>query len=119
MNQDDFDKFHADNPEVWSLFVELVFKHINAGHQRGSVEMIFNIMRWNHEIETTDPFYKINNNHKPYYARLFIEKCKSNDDPKYLKLVDYFATRSSKADEKYYGEIAKSTDKVYGDYHDR
>ena len=61
-NKDAFEKFDQDNPQVWKLFVQLVIKHINAGHKRGSVEFIFNIMRWEHDMETTDPFYKINNN---------------------------------------------------------
>lgn len=98
-NQEEFDKFDKANPKVWDLFVKLVVKHVNAGHKRGSVEMIFNIMRWEHDIETTDPFYKINNNLKPFYARKWIRCCKEATDTKWLKLVDYFQTRESKADD--------------------
>ena len=36
-NKDAFEKFDQDNPQVWKLFVQLVIKHINAGHKRGSV----------------------------------------------------------------------------------
>ena len=98
-NKEDFKKFDQENPQVWNLFVELVIKHINAGHRRGSVEFIFNIMRWQHDMETTDPFYKINNNHKPFYARKWIKLCKEHSDPKWLKVIDYFQTRESQADE--------------------
>ena len=98
-NREAFEKFDQDNPQVWKLFLELVIKHINAGHRRGSVEFIFNIMRWEHDMETTDPFYKINNNHKPFYARKWIRFCVEHNEPKYLKIKDYFQTRESQADE--------------------
>ena len=98
-NKDAFEKFDKDNPQVWKLFVQLVIKHINAGHKRGSVEFIFNIMRWEHDMETTDPFYKINNNHKPFYARKWIRFCKEQPDTKWLRVVDYFQTRESQADD--------------------
>lgn len=93
-----FEEFDKDNPQVWKLFVKLVIKHLNAGHRKGSVEFIFNIMRWEHDMQTTDPFYKINNNHKPFYARKWMKFCTEQSDPKWLKVKDYFSIRESKAD---------------------
>ena len=98
-NTEAFKKFDRNNPHVWKLFTDIVIKHINSGHNRGSVEFIFNIMRWEHDMETTDPFYKINNNHKPYYARKWIRACEESPNPKWLKVKNYFQIRESKADE--------------------
>ena len=98
-NQDAFIQFDQDNPKVWDLFVEIVLKHINAGHRKGSVEFIFNIMRWQHDMETTDPFYKINNNHKPFYARKWRKCCADSTNPKWVALQNYFQTRESQADD--------------------
>ena len=86
----EFKTFHSKNPEVYELFKTFTFRAINAGHVRLSSEMIINRIRWETSVETTDKDYKINNDYKPFYSRMFM-----NEYPKYN---NFFATRGSYAD---------------------
>ncbi len=86
----DFKYFHAKNPEVYDLFKRFAFEAINKGHVRLSSEMIINRIRWETSVVTTDKDYKINNDYKPFYARLFME-----EHPTYN---NFFNTRGSHAD---------------------
>lgn len=68
---DGFARFHGDNPGVWSLFKRFTFDTITAGRENYSSYAIFHRIRWHTEIETGEECVKINNNHTPYYSRLF------------------------------------------------
>ena len=68
----EFRIFHEANPEVYQMFERFSFDAIHRGHKRLSAEMIINRIRWETKIVTSDVEYKINNNHKPFYSRLFI-----------------------------------------------
>ena len=78
----EFKTFHSKNPEVYELFKTFTFRAINAGHIRLSSEMIINRIRWETSVETTDKDYKINNDYKPFYSRMFM-----NEYPARLKLI--------------------------------
>ena len=82
--------FHVKNPEVYELFKRFAFEAINKGHLRLSSEMIINRIRWETSVVTSDKDYKINNDYKPFYARLFME-----EHPQYK---NFFNTRGSHAD---------------------
>ena len=86
----EFKTFHSKNPEVYELFKTFTFRAINAGHIRLSSEMIINRIRWETSVETTDKDYKINNDYKPFYSRMFMYE--------YPKYKNFFATRGSFAD---------------------
>ena len=86
----EFKTFNRNNPEVYELFKTFTFRAINAGHVRLSSEMIINRIRWETSVETTDKDYKINNDYKPFYSRMFM-----NEYPKYN---NFFSTRGSYAD---------------------
>ena len=68
---DVFANFHHRNPHVYDMFESFTLQLIGAGHRRGSAEMIINRMRWETALETTEVQFKINNNYKPLYARMF------------------------------------------------
>ena len=87
----EFKKFHQDNPQVYKLFVKFTHLAIGKGHNRLSSEMIINRIRWETEVETNDPCYKINNDYKPFYARMFMA-----EHPQYKH---FFNIRGSHADE--------------------
>ena len=80
-----FEAFHAENPHVYKLFKRFAFRVIAAGRRRYSARTIWHRMRWHADFETTDDEYKLNNNHSPYYGRLFMA-----DHPEHDGL---FATR--------------------------
>jgi len=85
----DFLKYHRDNPHIYEAFKKFTVKAINKGHKRWSAEAIFNVMRWETEITGNDEF-KINNNYKALYARMFMR-----DFP---EVKGFFAIRKSKFD---------------------
>ena len=64
-------KWHKENPHVWDLFQRYTFDAINAGYKNYSVASIIERIRWHADIETKGDTFKINNNHKAYYARYF------------------------------------------------
>ena len=88
--QEKFEKFDSDNPHVWALFVKYTMDAIHTGRKSYSAYVIFERIRWHTEIETNsqEPF-KLNNNHRPYYARKFAKQF-----PEY---GNFFRTRKLKA----------------------
>lgn len=67
-----FDEFHAQNPHVYAAFKRFTLEAIRSGRKRIGVAMIWERMRWHASIETSDADFKLNNNHRAYYARLFM-----------------------------------------------
>lgn len=71
-----FFRYHHKNPDVLELFEKFTFELIAAGHEKGSTAMIIERIRWetriNPEYRDRDEF-KISNNHKPFYARVFMK----------------------------------------------
>ncbi|MEY2702806.1 MAG: hypothetical protein RLY43_1444 [Bacteroidota bacterium] len=69
-----FEKFHAENPRVFDLFVEQVNLALKRGKKKLSAKMIINWIRWNVFLETTDKHFKINDAYQSYYAREFAKR---------------------------------------------
>jgi hypothetical protein len=84
----DFLKFHEENPRVYQLFCYFTHKVIKTGRNKYSAEAIFNQIRWYTTIETRGDEYKINNDYKPYYSRMYMKDHK----------CEIFRTRASVAD---------------------
>lgn len=70
-NKRKFQEFHKDNPHVYTLFKKFAFQVINRGFDHFGTNCIIERIRWETAIKTSDLDFKINNNHAPYYARLF------------------------------------------------
>lgn len=82
----DFLEFHRKNPHVWELFKMYTNSAMKTGRQSYSAYAIFERIRWHQDIETEDKLgFKLNNNHRPYYARLF--------QAHYPKKAHFFNTR--------------------------
>lgn len=86
----DFQEFDRANPEVWKLFVRFAFELIEAGHKVLSVSLITERIRWETMVRTTTADFKINNNHRPFYARKFMKLYPTHND--------IFRTRRAEAD---------------------
>jgi len=73
--QTEFDKYHANNPHVYDLLVQLARKVKARGRKHYSIASLFEQVRWhfNFEVDTDDGF-KISNNHRSRYARLIMER---------------------------------------------
>ena len=69
---DKWEKFHRQNPDIWQLFARFAFAAINSGKKHYSARAIMERIRWQTEIVTKGSVFKMNNNHVPMYARLFM-----------------------------------------------
>jgi len=72
--EEKFQEFHQSNPHVYNRMVELTRSLVDKGHRKVGISMIFEVLRWQHLLETDDPNskYKLCNNYKPYYSRLIM-----------------------------------------------
>lgn len=71
-----FEAFHARNPGVYSELERMCQALVDRGRRRIGIGMLFEVLRWNYYLATTDPDseFRLNNNHRAYYARLIIER---------------------------------------------
>lgn len=86
-----FWEFYHANPDVYAELLKLCHRLLEKGHKTYGIGSLFEALRWHMAMETTDPFYKLNNNHRAFYARLLMAR-----EP---ELVDFFRTRASEADD--------------------
>lgn len=86
----EFLAFHRDNPHVYHELRRLAL-HLQArGRKHYGIGGLFEVLRWQRAMETTDHDFKLNNDHRAFYARLLMAK-----EP---LLKGFFATRVSWAD---------------------
>lgn len=71
-NKQRFERFHAENPQVYALFKRFAFEAIDAGNTRLSAGLIFERIRWETSVVTRGDQYKLNDIYEPYYSRLFM-----------------------------------------------
>jgi hypothetical protein len=71
---DRFHAFHAENPHVYAALREKALELVAAGRKRLSIKMLFEVLRWEHLLTTTDPDFKLNNNYHSRYARLLMDR---------------------------------------------
>ena len=88
----DFERFHAENPQVYRLFERFTFDAIYAGRTRFSSDAVLHRIRWYTNIETKDEAgFKINDHWTAFYARLFMRN--------YPQHKGFFSLRTAAADE--------------------
>jgi hypothetical protein len=66
-----FWEFHAARPDVYEL-VDRFSRIAAARRPHFSINVVFERIRWETNIERGEVDFKINNNHRPYYARLWM-----------------------------------------------
>jgi hypothetical protein len=81
--------FHQTNPRVYDLFNKFALEAAKANRGYFGVGAIFERMRWFTTIETSGGEYKLNNNHRAYYGRLWMR-----DNPEH---DGFFSTRTLNA----------------------
>jgi hypothetical protein len=88
--QAEFDRYHQDNPQVYEAFKRLTFQLINAGRENFSASAVVERIRWGVSIgEYGSDDFKINNNYRAFYARLFHMEHPNHDG--------FFRTRKQKS----------------------
>ena len=85
-----FPQYHKDNPHIYEAFKHHTHLAISRGFKNFSAEFVFNILRWETGISAKHDPYKINNNYKAFYSRMFM-----NEYPEY---ANFFRVRKSKFD---------------------
>lgn len=65
--------YHHANPHVYNELVRLARRWKAAGHDKTSIAMLFEVLRWQVGLagatDEASPF-RLSNNYKPHYARL-------------------------------------------------
>ena len=73
-----FWKFHEANPTVYETLVRYAreWKRYNPISKPVGIDLLYARIRWDFGVNTgsTADNFKLSNNHKPYYARLIMEK---------------------------------------------
>jgi hypothetical protein len=94
MSQLKFELFHAKNPHVYDILVDLARTwKANTGKRIG-IAALYERARWQIAFSTTDVDLKLNNDYRAYYSRLIMQ----NEED----LAGLFNTRASDAD----GQVA-------------
>lgn len=91
---DKFKAFHATNRHVFEELVHRTRVLKARGHQKIGMQMLFEVMRWNHMLRTRgdDEPFKLNNNYGAYYVRLI--------EHEHPNLIGMFNKRKAKADDE-------------------
>jgi hypothetical protein len=70
----DFWAFHQANPRVYEYLCRFAGQAIARGRRRLGIAMLYERVRWEVFLETTDEEFKLNNNHRAYFARLWLRE---------------------------------------------
>lgn len=71
--QERFERFHAEHPEVYELFVRFASELRRAGRERYGAKSIAERIRW-HYATSGGPDFKLNNVFVSRYARKIIDE---------------------------------------------
>ena len=72
--QENFLRFHKENPHVYEMFKRFAFDAIEAKLKTLSANFIFERIRWETDVVTKGDQFKLNNNYRAYYARMFMDQ---------------------------------------------
>jgi hypothetical protein len=76
--------YHRDNPHIYRYVDQFAQEAIRAGYKKFAIATIWEKIRWEIRIKTLDANFKLPNNHRAYYARLWMR-----NNPAY---PDFFET---------------------------
>lgn len=65
-----FRTFHRENPHVYVALCRLAREYQHAGHDKGSIAMLFEVLRWQTDLTTRGDKFLLNNSWRSRYARL-------------------------------------------------
>lgn len=68
-----FQDFHAENPQVYRLFIQFANQAYEANRMRIGAKAIAERIRWNVVVETRGDSFKLNNSYVSRYARLLVQ----------------------------------------------
>lgn len=71
--RDRFTAFHEANPHVYEQLRVLSLDLVGRGAKQLGIGMLFEVLRWVYAVRTSGDEYRLNNNHRAFYARLLME----------------------------------------------
>jgi len=88
-----FRKFHMEHPDVYAALVRLAREWVAAGRGKLGIGALYERARWELSLsaKSTDAEFKLNNNHRAFYARLIMAQ-----EP---DLADLFELRKQRSTE--------------------
>ena len=85
-------QYDTDNPQVYRQLVVYAFQMLHAKRTRGSIDLLFQRLRWYTTVETqSEDDFKLNDQYRAYYARKLMAE--------YPELAGFFELRSSQFDQ--------------------
>lgn len=72
-----FEKFNRQYPEVYAMFEQFALEGIRSGMEMMGAGAVWERMRWETHVRSYRSDverYRLNNNFRAYYARLFMER---------------------------------------------
>jgi hypothetical protein len=74
--QQRFEQFHRLNPWVYAALERLATEYVGRGRKRIGIRMLWEVVRWNFNMRTTDPTseFRTNDHFHSRYVRLLVEK---------------------------------------------
>jgi len=109
--RDEFMIYHRRYPKVYELVCRFADEVIARGRTKYAIATIWERIRWHVEIEIGDEEFKCPNNHRAYYARLWLSE--------HLNYPEFFrtATLRSEVDGVEYDRWGRTRDDPdFGDY---
>jgi hypothetical protein len=86
----EFQEFNAQNPHVYLELERRAARLIRAGVRRIGIALLYESARYDHAVQTNGEPFKLNNNHRAFYARMLIQR-----NPAWAGIIE---TRRSQAD---------------------
>lgn len=87
-------EFDHTNPWIYAHLVRLARARRNAGYHHGSINQLFEVLRWERDLLVhTDDGIKVNNSYRAYYARKIMANCPD--------LSGFFHTRVTRQDKEH------------------
>ena len=69
-----FALYNARNPQVYQELRRLALEWVDAGHDSCSIDLLFNVLRWQSGLRTKDDEgFKLNNSYRSRFSRLLME----------------------------------------------
>jgi len=86
-----FEAYHQANPHVYAALRRFALDAKAKGCGRMSINLLHERVRWHTSVDARGDAFKVNNNWRPFYARLLMHR-----EP---ALAGFFETRKAAADE--------------------
>jgi hypothetical protein len=69
-----FAEFHDDNPSVYEELRCMALAAVRAGRKRLGIGQLWEVLRWNRSMQTTEDAPSLNNDYRSRYARLLMHR---------------------------------------------